>query len=203
MPKKKQPKQITYTLPETARLKPTTKRVLALDPGSKNMALSVVAANEQRKVKIVANSLLKHPIYDLTRFQAQRSAFLAEIGEWVDMYQPNGIVIERFVSRGLHGSLGEYVSTMIGLIGGKYPDLPVLPIMAATWKNAFNRRHPVTLDELYPQCRTTPHQLDSCFIGIYGLEKGLKTQLDYDPVDAMFEAENTSLVRLINRKNRS
>lgn len=202
MAKKKQRKQIDYTLPETVKLKSTTKRVLAIDPGSANMAISVVAANDEKQVKIVANSLLKCPIYDLTHFNAQRSAFLSEIGQWVDLFQPNAVVIERFVSRGLHGSLGEYVSSMIGLIGGRYTNLPLLPLMAASWKNAFNRRHPIELDELYPQCRTTPHQLDSCLIGIYGLEKGLRTQLDYDPVDVMMEVENTSLIKLINRKKR-
>jgi hypothetical protein len=202
MAKKKAPKPVEYTLPERAKLKPSTKRVLALDPGSKNMAISVVAVNDQNKVRVIANSLLKHPIYDLTRFGAQRKAFLSEIAEWVDLYQPNGIVIERFVSRGLHGSLGEYVSSMIGLIGGRYPDLPLLPLMAASWKNAFNRRHPVQLDELYPQCRTTPHQLDSSFIGIYGLEKGLRRTVEYDPVDVMLEVEDSSLLRLINRKKR-
>jgi hypothetical protein len=103
----------------------------------------------------------------------------------------------------MNGSLGEYVSTMIGLLGGRYLDrIPILLIMAATWKNAFNRRHPIQLNDLYPDCRTTPHQLDSCFIGIYGLEKGLHKSLDYDPVDVMLDAENTSLIRLINRKTR-
>lgn len=202
MAKKKQRKPVEYTLPECAKLKPTTKRVLALDPGSKNMAISVVAANEHRKIKIIANSLLKYPIYDLTKFNAQRKEFLEEIGQWMNLFQPNAVVIERFVSRGLHGSLGEYVSSMIGLIGGRYTDLPLLPLMAASWKNAFHRRHPVELDDLYRDCRTTPHQLDSSFIGIYGLEKGLKMQLDYDPVDVMLEVENTSLIRLINRKQR-
>lgn len=202
MAKKKQRKLIDYTLPASANLRQSTKRVLALDPGSKNMAISVIAANEKGRVKVVANSLLAHPIDDMTRIMAQGEAFICEIEKWVDLYEPNGIVIERFVSRGLHGSLGEYVSAMIGMLRMRYRSLPLLPIMAATWKNAFNRRHRVELNDLYPQCMTTPHQLDSCFIGIYGLEKGLKVQLNYDPVDVMLEVENTSLVNLINRKKR-
>jgi len=89
---------------------------------------------------------------------------------------------------------------MIGLLGGKYERLPMKLLTAAVWKNAFHRRFDVELDELYKLTLTTPHQLDSIFIGIYGLEQGMQVELDYDPFDIVKQAEATSAVRLINKR---
>jgi hypothetical protein len=193
-----------YVLPERSGLAPETKRVLAIDPGSRNSGISVVAVNAKEQIKVMANSILTNPIHDLTIFGTQRDIFMQEIARWVDVYEPSGIIIERFQTRGLLGPLIEQVSIMIGIIAGAYPHIPIKLVTAATWKNEFHRRNEtVTLDDLYKECRTTPHQLDSAFMGVFALEKGLRTTFDYDPIRIMRSAEASSRVRLINRKNRS
>lgn len=194
-----------YVLPPTSGLASETKRVLALDPGSRNMGISIVALSAKGRLRVMANSIVTNPVYDLTCFGPQRDEFLAEIDQWVELYKPNGIIIERFQTRGLLGPLIEIVSIMIGLLAARYR-IPVKLVTAATWKNEFHRRFAdinVTLDEMYKLSRTTPHQLDSCFMGVYALEKGLGAQLKYDPQQIMMSAEDSSLVRLVNRKSRS
>ncbi len=199
--KKRQPKpNAEYLIPQVT-LKKSTVRLLALDPGSRNMGISCVAVNTEGRVKVIANSIVTNPVNDLTQFGPRRDAFLSEIDRWIDQFQPNGIIAERFQTRGIGGPLIEQVSVMLGLLSGRYHTLPVKLITAATWKNAFHRRFEhATLDELYRESLTTPHQLDSCFIGLYGLEAGLGRELDYEPFDIMKQAVDTSLVRLINKR---
>lgn len=203
MAKKKFRKEnASYQLP-TVKLKSTTKRILALDPGSRNMGISLVAVNEAGRVGVIANSIVTNPIHDLTTFGPQRDTFLTEIDLWMNMFQPNGIIAERFQTRGgsSMGPLIECVSMMNGLIAGRY-QMPVKFITAATWKNEFHRRFEEhTLDNLYRLCRTAPHPLDATFIGLYGLEAGLGKYLDYDPLQIVKQVEDTSLLRLINKRN--
>ncbi|MDN3052944.1 hypothetical protein, partial [Enterococcus faecium] len=90
------------------------------------------------------------------------------------------------------------------LLAGTYPDIPMLTIPAAQWKNAWHQRHKgSTLEETYKASRTTPHQVDACFIGIYALERGLSKVFDYDPRRIVHMAETTSCTRLINRRRSS
>ena len=154
---------------------------------------------------MVANSLMTNTIHDLTVFGLQRDAFLKEIDAWITHYKPDGIVIERFQTRGLQGPLIEQVSIMLGLIAGSYPRIPIKLITASTWKNKFHRRfkdRELLLDDLYKVCKTTPHQLDACLIGVYGLEVGLNSDIDYDPALIIKKAENSSLIKLVARKAR-
>jgi Holliday junction resolvasome RuvABC endonuclease subunit len=201
MAKKRQRKpNDEYELPSKSVLRPDTKRVLAIDPGSKNMGISIVAA-KGTQVRIIANTVLTNPIHDLTQFETQKRVFLSEIRLWMDLYQPNGIIAERFQTRGA-ASMGvtiEAVGTMNGILAGAFENLPLKLTTASTWKNALHRRFASTnfdLKELYNECRTTPHQLDSCFIGVFGLELGLQTQFEFEPHQIALQAEETSLIRL-------
>lgn len=203
--KAKKPRE-SYVLPQSSGLAPDTKRVLALDPGSSNTGIAVVAVNASGKVKVMANAVLEKPVSDLTRFGPSRTEFLAELKRWVDLYKPDGFVAERFMTRGIQsmGTTIEMVSVMIGLLAGTYPDIPMLTIPAAQWKNAWHQRHKgSTLEETYKASRTTPHQVDACFIGIYALERGLSKVFDYDPRRIVHMAETTSCTLLINRRRSS
>jgi hypothetical protein len=198
--KKAERKVIPYELPKVSGINESRARVFSMDPGSTNYGMAVVEEDNEGGVRILANSLCSNPVHDLTMFNEQRKAYIEEIDQWVQLYKPNGLVAERFLSRGLQGSLGEYVSCMIGFTAQKYDHLSFLAPMAATWKVPLQKRFGFDLKELYKQCGTTPHQLDACFIGIYALEKGLGKKLNYDPVNIAIQAENTSLVRVINRR---
>lgn len=197
--KKIRKENATYEIPDIT-LQSKTKRILALDPGSRNMGISLVATNGA-KYKVIANSIVTNPLHDLTNIGIQRKLFLDEIDGWINQFQPDGIIAERFQTRGLQGPLVELVSVMLGLLASY--KVPVKFITAATWKNAWHRRFdPLLLDDLYKTCLTTPHQLDASFIGFYGLELGLGIDIDYDPHEVIKQVEQSSLVRLINRKSR-
>jgi hypothetical protein len=197
--KKERKENATYEL-KPAKFKTTTKRILALDPGSTNMGISLIAVSEDLRVKVIANSIITKPLHDLVRVNGGRSEFLAEIARWVSYYDPQAIAAERFQTRGIKGKTVEAVSIMLGLLGGKYEHLPLMLVTAGTWKNAFHRRFDVELDDLYKLTLTTPHQLDSILLGLYCMEKGMQVELDYDPFDIVQQAENTSAVRLINKR---
>lgn len=200
--KRKEPKpNAEYTL-ESLTFAPTTKRMLGLDPGSRNMGISLVAANEKGNVRVVANSIVTNPVNDLVNFMESRKLFLEELDRWISIYKPHGIIAERFQTRGgaNMGALSEKVTIMLGLIAGVYPRLPLALITAATWKVPYQRRFEFNLDAVYPVCKTTPHQLDSAFIGCYGLEKGLQCVLTFTPQSIVSDVEASSRVRLINRK---
>lgn len=198
MAKRKRVPNDDYEMPSKSVLKPETKRILAIDPGSKNMGVSIVAA-KGTQVRVIANTVLTNPIYDLTQFETQKRIFLSEIRLWMNLYRPNGIIAERFQTRGA-ASMGvtiEAVGTMNGLLAGAFEDLPLKLTTASTWKNALHRRFEgFDLKELYKECRTTPHQLDSCFIGVFGLELGLGQRFDFEPHHIALQAEDTSLIRL-------
>lgn len=196
--KKKGPKpNAEYELPNGVKLPKV--RILALDPGSRNMGISVVGIKDGKPV-ILANSVMTNPVNTLVDFAEARVKFMEEIARWVEKFEPKAIIAERFQTRGNGGPLIEMVSVMLGLLAGKYETLPVKLITASTWKNAFNRRHQCDLREMYPDVLTPPHAFDSCLIGIYGLEYGTQQQLEYSPSQLMRMAERTSCLPLRKKK---
>lgn len=199
--KKQQKPNAEYDL-RPINFHPDTKRMLGLDPGSRNMGISLAAANAQGQVRILANAIVTSPVDDLVDFMSSRAVFLAEIERWLNTYKPHGIIAERFQTRGgaNMGALSEKVTVMLGLIAGRWPSLPIKFITAATWKNDYQRRFDFQLDDVYKLCLTTPHQLDSGFIATYGLERGLQRELSFTPQSIVRDVEASSAVRLINRK---
>ena len=89
---------------------------------------------------------------------------------------------------------------MLGLVAGTYPKVPFKLTIASSWKNKVQKRFDVDLKEVYTETLVQPHQLDAALIGIYGLEQGLKRDLDYSLEDIISQAEATSLIGLRNRR---
>jgi hypothetical protein len=191
-----------YELPPTNGLRSDTIRVLSFDPGTKNFGISCVAA-KNGKVKVVANSVLTNPMYDMTKFEVQKRLFLAEIQRWVELFQPNALIAERFMLRGVGTgqAMGELVPSMIALVSA-YFNLNTLTIPAAQWKVPLQKRFDFDLKELYKQAAVAPHQLDASLIGVYGLEKGLKQKLNFTPDRLMIQVEDSSLLPLKNKRFR-
>jgi len=193
MARKTKPKKITeYELPRL-NIK-AEKLVLAADPGSRNFGIALVGL-ERDKVKVYANSVLMRPVDNLVSFTNTSSHFLQEIRQWM-AFGPDGVVAERFQTRGgaSMGPLIECVSSMLGLIRGRYPKTPIKLTIASAWKNRVQRRFGVDLREVYTEIAVQPHQLDAALIGVYGLEEGLATVLDYDLDDVIAQVEATSLI---------
>lgn len=169
------------------------KLVLGCDPGSANYGICLVGLLPNQKIKVYANSVLMRPLNDLINFNDNRVTFLSEIGPWMQ-HSPDGIIAERFQTRGNGGPLIELVSAMLGLLGAKYPRTKIKLTVASAWKNKLQRRFNVDLKEIYPQVNVQPHQLDAALIGVYGLEAGLGKELDYDLWDIVSQVEQTSLI---------
>lgn len=200
--RKQQKPNAEYELPVVA-FKASTKKMLGIDPGSRNQGIALAACNPSSQVTIIANSIFTSPLNTLVDFMTARNTFLSEFDRWIVAYQPHGIIMERFQSRGgLAGPLIEIVSVMLGLIAGTYPQLPIMFTTAANWKVPLQRRFDFKLDDVYPICKAQPHQLDSSFIAVRGLELGLSKELTFTPDSIVEACERTSLVRLINRKVR-
>lgn len=189
MPKKKTRKFRIYELPKL-KIK-ATKLVLACDPGSVNFGIALVGLRKDRP-KIYANAVLMAPVNDLVHFNRSSAEFLAEFDQWV-AFKPDGIVAERFQSRGLMGSTIEAVGSMVGLVKGRY-QLPVKLTVASTWKNKVQRRFGIDLKDVYSAADVQPHQIDACLIGIFGLEEGLGRTLDWDFQTMIDQVSRTSLI---------
>lgn len=176
------------------------KRIISFDPGKANMAVSVIEL-QGNVPTILANSILECPVDHLNiGFREGLADFLAEVEEWTTKYEPQAVIAERFQSRGGRtGTTGEVVGIMLGALCTHYMHLPLRLITAAMWKNEFQRKHG-NLKDIYKTCRTTPHQLDSAGIGLYGLNKGLGIELEYTLDDFIQQLENTSHTALINRR---
>lgn len=145
MARKTKPKKITeYELPRL-NIK-AEKLVLAADPGSRNFGIALVGL-ERDKVKVYANSVLMRPVDNLVAFTDTSTLFLKEIQQWM-AFGPDGVVAERFQTRGNGGPLIEMVSSMLGLIRGRYPKTPIKLTIASAWKNRVQRRFGVDLREV-------------------------------------------------------
>lgn len=193
--------RMEYRLPKFRKSRDVA-TVISLDPGSRNMGISATQINlKTRRVAILANAVMTNPMHDLTKefLEPQRDAFLRELAMWVDLFDPNAIVAERFQSRGLMGNLVESVNLMLGMILGVYADRSVRFITAATWKNRFQRAKSVDLAKLYKVCGAQPHQLDATLIGLWALEMGLGP-FPHSVRSVIDRVEKTSLVKLSKRK---
>lgn len=161
------------------------KIVLGLDPGSRNFGASLVEfCTENRKLTVLRSEVLTKPVHDLTNFVVEATNFRKEIHEWVTNPEMsvNGIVAERFQSRGLKGSTVECVSVMLGLIHASHDSLPFKVITAANWKTPLQKRFQLDLKEVYHEYRfdIPAHQIDAAFIAVYGVEQAFGA-VHYNP----------------------
>lgn len=183
---------LNYELP---KLSFEGKRILAFDPGSVNMGISLVELTDLPHVR--ANATMSNPIHDIKYFMHDRRLFLHEVKTWISLYGPTAIVAERFQARGLRGPTVECVSMMLGVLS--MLKLPVLFITASTWKNNFQRRFGVNLRDVYREIRTTPHQLDASLIGCYGIQQATRKVHDFDFDTIVEEVRETALNGLKRR----
>lgn len=198
MAKKKQRKpNKSYTL-EACKRKHDY-RILSCDPGTRNFGISCVGVKNGRP-DVIASALLEHPITQLTSgFMAQRDLYSNELRRWIELYDPDVFIAERFQTRGNGGPTIELVSVMIAFLG-IIRKKPIKYVVASQWKNDFNKHHgegdKEFLKGLYSDCLATPHQLDASLIGIYGLETALQRKLVYKPDQIIRQVESTSRMDL-------
>jgi len=185
-----------------------------MDPGSRNFGIALVGL-EGGKPRCYMNSVMMRPVNTLVNFERASRNFAIEIAGWMQ-HKPNGMIAERFQTRGNGGPLIEQVSCMLGILRGTYPDTSIKLTIASAWKNSMNRRfadefrgHALYANEkgefdlrqVYDHIDVQPHQLDASLIGIYGLEQGLGLDIDFDLHEWIMQVEASSLIGL--RKRRS
>lgn len=180
-----------YTL-SAKQLNPEARRVISFDPGSVNMGVTCLEYTQDTGYKVLANAVLTNPIHDIKQFTHEKDLFLQEVNSWISLYKPNAIIAERFQSRGLRGTTIECVCIMLGLLASL--NLPILLVTASTWKNRYQRRFNVNLREIYKEIQVAPHQLDSCLIGCYGIEAGMRSTICFSIDDIIAQVTDTSLV---------
>lgn len=184
-----------YELPLQQEKNAKDFRILAFDPGSRNMGISLVNLHrDTHEIRVLANATMSHPISDVKCVMKQRDKFEDEVSRWVSLFSPNAIIAERFQSRGLMGTTVECVGIMLGIL--LQFRLPTKFITAATWKNNFQKRFGVNLRDTYKTIPTTPHQLDSSLIGCYGLEICCCKELNFALEDIIVQVAVSSLVPL-------
>ncbi len=142
--------------------------VLAFDPGKTNFGYCLTEF-ESKKFKVFENGLLRPTIGNInTKIKEETQGFKGAI---IDLCKkkPDGLVAERFMTRGLHGPLIEQIAMMLGTALSKIddilPDIKVKYVTAAVWKNETNLT--LHLDQLYKITAVKPHQLDAFLMGAY------------------------------------
>lgn len=153
------------------------KIIVSMDPGTKNFALSKLAAKldgDQVRFKLLGSTMLdpKMIMGDMKDLQNGVRKFYDYVTPVME--DATDIVIERFQARGGKGPVIECISSMIGALAFGQ-NAPLTAYTASTWKNAYNRVG--DLKETYEdhkelrKDKTTSHiqihQLDATLMGMY------------------------------------
>lgn len=183
-------------------------RLLGHDPGRTHYGLAAIEVNSLTgKIVILQCGEVKNTVRDIaSNFNRTRQAFVSEIKEWVDEFEPDAQILERFMTRGIGGTLIEEVGIMIGTVTTRFnkrvdgTTMPFKLLPASQWKNDFNRKSPVELKEFYKMVRISSHQIDAALIARYGAQLALKTELPFNLKNWVIQYEKATLLPLIKRR---
>lgn len=156
-----------------------TKTILSIDPGKVNMGYAVIQMTG-KNVKILKVGMIKNTIQDLKGYNIKPVvlAFNKEICSLIRKYKITELTMERFVSRGLLGSLSEFICIMQGILAINTRIKVFNLVTAATWKNCFNKSY--VLNDFYKEAKALkvePHEVDAVCIGLYFLNKEIFKRL--------------------------
>lgn len=149
------------------------KTILAIDPGKVNMGYSIIQF-DNGKYRIVARGMVENTIQDLKgdNIKPVVKKFHSEIQKKINTYGISELTMERFVSRGLLGSLSEFICIMQGILSINSKIKVFNLVTAATWKNAFNKHYELkAFYKLGKQYGILDHEVDAALIGLYYLGK--------------------------------
>jgi Holliday junction resolvasome RuvABC endonuclease subunit len=163
----------------------STVRVLSMDPGVNNYAWSVIEIKRPFEIKILASGMMTHTLTDLVGSTVHQETLLfkQEVNQIMTDYDPQFLIAERYMSRGMGGSTIELVNIMIGILASMWTHSSdrILFIPAAQWKNEFNKvvvdEQRTTLEHMYGKSKVTEHQIDSTCIGLYGAARWLDEKI--------------------------
>ena len=143
--------------------------ILSFDPGKYNFAYSFLNPNG----KLIKTGMLTHRMTDLKNIKEVNNEINGFISESKDLVKNKKlrIVFERFVPRGSNyrGNLVEITCMKIGLLLATLKmnnDCYIIPILAATWKNFYNKNNLWIVNDSIPE-----HISDAMSMGYYYLLK--------------------------------
>ena len=177
-------------------------RTIGMDPGSKNFGWSVTdhwiddhwIDDKPRMVsETVASGMFLEPLSDLKAKDLTKAAepYKDAFYGLAYGYQPNAVMIERFMASGLRvGTTIEVANIMAGVTITVCQDagLEMYMTPAVTWKGYFNRAfgYKEALKDVYRSCAATPHQVDASLLGVFCAS----TLLDCEPFESISEEED-------------
>ena len=172
-----------------------TRILLSIDPGKVNMGYSITEY-KNNTVCILKVGMIQNTIQDLKGYNIKPVvlAFNKEICALIRKFKVTEVTMERFVSRGLLGSLSEFICIMQGILAINTRIKVFNLVMAATWKNAFNKNY--NLKDFYKEAKAKqiePHEIDAVLIGLYFLNKDLFFRL------AKKKSREALLIRIAKR----
>lgn len=144
-------------------------RAMGHDPGTSNYGWSAMEFTSKAKVRVIRCGMLTNMIKELLGDYPKTLAlpFRKEVQHIIDKARPKFVGIERYVPR-RQGLSNESVNYMIGhvLCHHAHTDISFSLMLAATWKNNFNKL--LDIEAFYLQCRPVPdHVVDSVLICLY------------------------------------
>ena len=177
-----------------------TVTIFAADPGTANFGYCIIRADlgiglAPRNIKVLQYGKINCTLRTLTGVATSESQkYSAAIDYLLDKFQVDFCIMERFQTRGIGGPTIELVSCMIGIVVAKMlaSGKPLKAIIASQWKSAAARSG-IDLDTIYSNHKAnkvSPHEIDSYFIGIYGLELLSKNK----PYSSCFSASNNKIL---------
>lgn len=149
-------------------------RILALDPGSKNLGFSVWD-ELKTKLKFVAADNFRFPIQKMDKIHFR--AFRADLRCLIEVYAPDIILIENFTSRPRKGTgnVAVKIGAMVFAVWSVCEDIEFETIYPFTWKPKIKELHP-GFQKYYKKKYNlkNKHQADSAGIAEYWYLKNRK-----------------------------
>lgn len=144
--------------------------IIGLDPGSKNFAYSVIEISDfsSPTFSVIKTGFVITPVnlFDLNITQTK----LADIAE---TFQPDFIVTERFMFRGVQSKSAEITNLLIGLVYSltELRNIPLFLVPPAQWKSFYkNEKNKVKLPL---EAVSTPHETDATNMAVWYHRHGI------------------------------
>jgi Holliday junction resolvasome RuvABC endonuclease subunit len=125
--------------------------------------------NQAEKKRIKSKKIKRIDLPNYPPIVPSLIKFYEKISEIFDLYEPDVVCIERFMSRGLGGTLIESVSMMIAVICliCLHRNIQIYTCVASEWKNEVNRH--IDLEQVYNYAKSiglSNHEIDGSMIAL-------------------------------------
>jgi len=159
-------------------------KVLAMDPGVKNYAYSVITD----KPDIIFTGHLNNPLQSIKQNELRSNICdykrdIRNLFKKINFTKGDIIAIERYQSRGHKNLQIELVNIMIGVIAGKiivekHENYSLFLITPSTWKNFIKNKYGTNeMTKIITDKNLSPHIKDTIGIATYIFEKKYNTKI--------------------------